>query len=212
MYRKNRLKKSAHIYYLYPLIFRDVWARSFRTKKMHIADSINGVKLIFLMKEKPSLFNRFDTGFLGSSLIDILLIHQNWSSLEKIQKQLFELTKNGYINRSTLASVIDRNALGDSYVFKLDSTKTKIIGTKYQGLLFCNNLKGYSNIAYRYGRLYDAINKKIFIAPINPLLSRNEVNELRYMLFFNSIEDMLKIQYYYLPSPDEYCDQLNILR
>jgi hypothetical protein len=97
IYRKNRLKKKKSSFKLHRILIKDQLARRLFHRSMHKIDSITSVKIIRLLKTEPELFNRFQTGFVGSEVLGVLMLHCEWKRLEPIQDSIHNFTKKGLI-------------------------------------------------------------------------------------------------------------------
>ena len=203
LYRKNKLKITTSCIKLYRLLIRDQISRNTKRGNMQKTDSITGQKLIKLLRIKPELFDRFKTGFLGSEILDILMIHSGWKNLNIIQDSIYELTRKGFIKRETFANIIERDAFTEGTVFEIDSSNTKIIAYDNKKLLLCDFY--YPNICFNYGRVYDKERKKTILPPTHPYLTEDKLNSLRSHLFLSDINLLYSNPSYPKVTQEEYC-------
>ncbi|AEA42476.1 hypothetical protein [Fluviicola taffensis] len=204
LYRKKKLKKEKSSFKIVKMLIRDQLSRRLHRNKVHQRDSITSVKLIKLLKTEPELFDRFKTGYVGSELLGILILHSEWKNLESIQDSIHNLTKRGLINRHIFAAIIERSAMGDGYVFGLDSLKTKIVCMEDKKMILCTTY--YPNISWFYGEKKDYKRKAILLPPLHPYLTEEKINELRRFLFLSDINLKYNSAGNILLSKDEYCN------
>lgn len=205
IYRKNKLKKQKGSFPVYYTLIRDQRSRSKKNGDMVEADSITGEKLKKWLVEKPHLFNRFQTSFLGSEMIGILMIHSGWKNLESVQDSIYSLTKKGLIHRDVFGSIIERSALYNGYVFTIDSENQKVAARQGLETMLCNTAY-YSNIFVGYGGMRDAERQAIIMPPIHPSFSEESINKLRNHLFYSDVSLLYGNPYYLKVSDKEYCD------
>lgn len=204
LYRKNRIKKKRSLHPIYFALIADQIPRSRKNGDISEVDRRTGIKIKKWMIEKPYLFNRFETGFIGSELIYILMIHAGWENLESVQDTIYNLTQKGLIHRNTLADIIERSALYRGSIFSIDSINPKLINNIDTESSLCG--QHYSNISLNYGKIYDADRKVVLTPPIHPSLNEVEINTLRNYLFLTTIEFYYISNPKYLKvSPEEYC-------
>lgn len=203
LYRKNKLKKTTSCFKLYRLLLRDQFSRRIKRGNIQKADQLTGKKLIKLQRNKPELFDRFQTGFLGSEILDILLMHSGWKNLREIQDSIHLLTKTGLINRKTFANIIEREAFSEGIIFEMDSSKSRILSIDNKKMLLCDLF--YPNICFNYGRIYDKERKVTLLPPTHPYLTEEKINELRSYLFLSPISLLYSNHGYLKVSQEEYC-------
>lgn len=189
LHRKHRVRKSINVYPIARMLLRDAWARM-RSKNVEKADSINALKMAKLLSTKPELFNRHKTGYIWSSMLNIIILHSQWKRTESLFNSWKDMVKKGYLDREPLYTLIDRNSLQYGYLFHIDSASNKIIGEENGNLPICPHYIFHSNLGqfYYYRR---TINKNLLV-PLNPTISTMQLNKLRHYLFLPSIELFLK--------------------
>jgi hypothetical protein len=203
LYRKSKLKSEKSSFKIYRMLMKDQFSRRRRNSNLSEVDRVTSVKLIKLLETEPELFNRFKTGALCSEMLGILMLHCEWKNLESVQDSIHDLTKRGLINRHVFAAIIERSAMGNGYVFELDSSKTKIVCIENQKRMLCSTY--YPTISWFYGEKRDYIRKAIILPPLNPYLTKEKLNELRRFLFLSDIELKYSTPGYIVLSKEEYC-------
>ncbi len=108
------------------------------------------------------------------------------------------------INRHVYASIIERSAMGDGYVFELDSTKTKITCLEDKKMILCTTY--YPNIGWFYGEKIDYKRKVIILPPLHPYLTEEKLNELRRFLFLSDLNLKYSSLGYIQLSKEQYCN------
>lgn len=204
LYRKSKLKSEKSSFKIYRMLMKDQFSRRRRNSNLSEVDRVTSVKLIKLLETEPELFNRFKTGAFGSEMIGVLMLHCEWKNLESVQDSIHDLTKRGLINRHVFAAIIERSAMGNGYVFELDSSKTKIVCIENQKMMLCSTY--YPTISWFYGEKYDYIRKAIILPPLNAYLAKEKLNELRRFLFLSDIDLKYSTPGYIVLSKEEYCN------
>ncbi|PWH85926.1 hypothetical protein [Brumimicrobium oceani] len=211
IYRKNKLKKKKGSLPVYYTLIRDQRSRSKKNGDIVKADSITGVKLKKWIVEKPHLFDRFQTSFLGSEMIGTLVIHSGWNNLESVQDSIYSLTKKGLIHRDVFGSIIERSALYNGCVFTIDSENQKIEERRDLETMLCNYIY-YSNIFVGYGGMRDVERQALILPPIHPSFTEESINKLRNHLFYSDVSMLYGSPRYLKVSAEEYCDFRKKLR
>ncbi len=205
--KKLRTPKSQSGFIVFRMLLRDQIARRGNSdKKIQKVDSLNAIKIRKLIYKKPDLFNYKKTSLLTATFLQILIFHGEWKNIEPIQKELHDKIKKGQMDRSVLAYLIERNAVGTNQVFRLD-TVSNIIYTSIQ--IEDSICLGYSNIGYEWGSVYDETRKLRVLSPFYPNLEIEDINRLRNYLFLSDLDLMFKTKKYILAtSVEEFCELL----
>lgn len=186
------------------MIVRDFGARM-RNKNIEKVDSINALKMTKLLASNPELFNRSRTGYMWSSMLNIIILHSRWQHTEHLFDTWKGMVEKGYLDREPLYTLIDRNSLQYGYLFQIDTISNKIVGERNGNTPICSHYIFHSNLGqfFYYRR---TINKNLLV-PLNPSISTSELNALRSYLFLPPIELFLKTHpYLTITNEEEFCN------
>lgn len=204
LYRKYHLVRSVNVMPIVRMLIKDQWAR-IREKNTNKADSLNAIRLTRLLRTNPDLFNRFKTGYIWSSILNIIILHSEWEYIEPVFYQLRDYVQLGYINREPLYTIIDRNSLFGGYLYCVDTTRNIIVIKKKGNIPVCPQYIYYSNLGQFY--FYIKNIKKAYLVPVYPSITKEELNALRQYLFLSTIDTFLKTNpYLIVPSVDDFCN------
>jgi len=186
LYRQKKRKLTSNFPIL-NMVMRDALARHSKKNtqyKMRRADSINYVKIIRLMKTKPNVINRFYHNEITNQWIELLLIHQKFSTLKKDWSLFYSYVEKGKLNRFFLGNVVERDAMWGGKTFKVNTQINTIelsntLNSKFKnGFLYCSAL----------GSISFFLKGDQVIIPINPYTKPQEYNALRSYLFLSDYE------------------------
>lgn len=206
IYREHKLKPILKPKIFKWMLFRDQIARRFFPKKTDPVDSKNAKILIRLLHERPEYFDRNNLSIKNYGQLEILLIHVGWDNLSSEFNTIQTMIKEGKLSRIVGASIVERAAIYDGYLFKVDSHGI-IEGLDNQKELLCNFY--YPNIYFNYGLKYDRKNKLVLLPPFHPNLSETEVDSLRQFLFLSPLNMLQKQQQYRFLTSEEFCNFKN---
>ncbi len=206
LYRKHKTKKTNATFPILRMIYKDQKYRKkdISWRKKHNIDSLNAQKLIYWAKNEPIRFNRFKSGLVAQHLLGIIIFHDGWKYLYPIQKELMEFTRKGWLNRDVMAYLIERTGMDQQY-FKIQ--KDSLVANQDTSHFYCEGKKLiYSNINCFFTGVDKQENIRYF-APINPIISSLEMEELRRFLMLPSTDFLYKMNPTYKRiSIEEFCN------
>lgn len=206
LYRKHKTKKSNSMFPILRMIYKDHKYRKkdINWRKKNNIDSINAQKLIYWAKNEPERFNRFKSGIAAQNILGVIIFHDGWRYLHPIQKELMEFTRKGWLNRDVMAYLIERTGMDQQY-FKIQ--KDSLVANQDTSHFYCEGKKLiYSNINCFFTGVDKQENIRYF-APINPIISSLEMEELRRFLMLPSTDFLYKMNPTYKRiSIEEFCN------
>jgi len=202
LYLKHKTKKTNRLIPILRMAYKDQKFRKRNFKGIN-SDSLNAQKLIYWAKHEPERFNRNKSGFIAQQLLGVLIFHDGWRYLQPIQKELMEFTRKGWLNRETMAYLIER-ASGENTFFKIqgDSLHPIIDSSFY----YCGTQKFFYSNLNNFFMGVDRQENIRYFQPSNPIISILEMEELRSYLLLPSTEMLYLIHPNYKKiTTEEFC-------
>jgi len=207
LYRKHKTKKTNATFPILRMIYKDQKYRKkdISWRKKHNIDSLNAQKLIYWAKFEPERFNRFKSGIATQNLLGVIIFHDGWRYLHPIQKELMEFTRKGWLNRDVMAYLVERDGVMGQNYFKIQGDSLTFVHDTTH--FYCDGKQlPYSNIDYFFMGVDKQENIRYF-APINPIISSLEMEELRRFLMLPSTDFLYKMNPTYKRiSIEEFCN------
>jgi hypothetical protein len=205
--KKQRSKKTIRNFPIYRMLLKDQMARRKNFDRDNEVDSLNASVLRNWVTDKPDMFNYHKTGPLAAIFLQILLFHGEWANIAPIQTELRCFVQKGYLDRSVLPYLIERNAVSDGFVFQLDTLNHEIKAIKKSIDTTCLGNCYYSSIGYEWGQIWDSTRHIRVLPPMHPNLTHAEIDAMRKHLFLSDLNLLYATKKYKsAESVEEYCE------
>lgn len=180
---KNR--KLAPSRTIWRMLIRDQLARKTgKPTKIIRADSLNLLAIKKMINKDSAALSRLNHNEIVNSIIEILLIHQNFKTIKKDFQLFYSYVEKGKLGRSILTTIIERDAMWGGNSFKVDTLENRLYKAAAPNLKFKNGFLHCTAL----GTIPYYLKGKMVIVPINPNMSKTEYNSLRHFLFLSDYD------------------------